>query len=71
MNLIDAFENGHALLPVKPDILVLPSDLKPFIKVRTVAFDLWTHSAVHVHFVYIICLVSKKLLNTVEILHHI
>ena len=33
MNLIDAFENGHALLPLRPDLLLLPSDLKPFIKV--------------------------------------
>ncbi len=33
MNFIDAFENGHALMSVMPDILILPSDLKPFIKV--------------------------------------
>lgn len=25
----------HAMLPSRPDILLLPSDLKPFAKVRT------------------------------------
>jgi len=35
-NFIDAFENGHALLTVRPDLLILPSDLKPFIKARLI-----------------------------------
>ena len=33
LDLLLAYDEGHALLPVKPDILVLPSDLKPFVKV--------------------------------------
>ena len=32
-DLLLAYEKGHALLPVRPDVLVLPSDLKPFVKV--------------------------------------
>ena len=33
-DLIHAFDDRHALLPVRPDVLFLPSDLKPFAKVR-------------------------------------
>lgn len=34
MDVLQAFEKGHALLPARPDILLLPSNLKPFVKVR-------------------------------------
>ena len=34
LDLVHAFESQYALLPVRPDILLLPSDLKPFAKVR-------------------------------------
>ena len=33
MDYVQAFEEGRASLPVRPDLLVLPSDLKPFVKV--------------------------------------
>lgn len=39
---IQAFEEGKATLPVKPDILILPSDLKPFIKVIIPGASLFT-----------------------------
>ena len=33
LDLMHAFESQYALLSVRPDILLLPSDLKPFAKV--------------------------------------
>ena len=33
LDLVHAFESQYALLPVRPDFLLLPSDLKPFAKV--------------------------------------
>lgn len=33
LDLVHAFESQYAVLPVRPDILLLPSDLKPFAKV--------------------------------------
>jgi DNA polymerase alpha subunit B len=33
LDYIQAFEEQHATLPVRPDLLLLPSDLKPFVKV--------------------------------------
>ena len=46
LDLLLAYNEGHALLPVKPDILVLPSDLKPFVKV------IMTHTSIdpYIHF---------------------
>ena len=35
LDYIHAYEEGHAVLPVRPDVLLLPSDLKPFVKVMT------------------------------------
>ena len=33
LDYVQAFEEGHASMPARPDILLLPSDLKPFVKV--------------------------------------
>lgn len=33
LDYVQAFEEQYACLPARPDILLLPSDLKPFIKV--------------------------------------
>ena len=34
LDYIQAFEEQHATLPARPDVLLLPSDLKPFVKVH-------------------------------------
>lgn len=34
LDIVHAFESQYAVLPARPDILFLPSDLKPFAKVR-------------------------------------
>ena len=33
LDYIHAFEEQQASLPARPDVLILPSDLKPFVKV--------------------------------------
>ena len=37
MDYIQAFEERRATLPTRPDLLLLPSDLKPFIKVSSLS----------------------------------
>ena len=39
LDYVQAFEEQHASLPARPDILLLPSDLRPFVKVCLIYCD--------------------------------
>lgn len=63
MDMLLAYEKGHVTLPVKPDLLILPSTLKPFVKVSKLDTIYWTKFNKYEMMLY-----SKKLSVLIQIM---